>query len=685
MASDGPIHKSVSRILHGGDYNPDQWLHMPEIIDEDFRLMPLSRCQTFSVGIFAWTALEPEEGKYTFDWLDRIMDRLAKDGHHAILATPSGARPAWMAQKYPEVLRCGPNRERNLFGARHNHCPSSPQYRRLVTAMNTELATRYGKHPATILWHLSNEYGGECHCPLCQDSFRIWLKARYRNDLDRLNKAWYNAFWSHTYTDWSQVESPAPHGEHGTHCHNLDWKRFVTQQCLDFIRMESAPLKAHAPGVPITTNLMGFYTGLDYWKFMDDLDLATWDNYPSWHQPGAEERTACWIAMAHDLNRSLKAGRPFLMMESSPGPTNWQPVGRLRRPGMHRLASLQSVAHGSDGVLYFQWRKSRGASEKFHGAVVDHLGNEKGRMFQEVAGTGDTLLKIKSVIGQRTDAQVAMVYDWENRWAIDDARGPRNDGEKKYLEDVVAHYHGFWRQGIACDVIDQSRPLDAYKVVVAPMSYMLRPGFAERVEAFVKKGGTLVMTYLSGIVDESDLCFLGGWPGPLRPVLGIWAEEIDSLYKDDVQSLTWGKNPLGQKGTHGVHTFADLIHAETAQVMATYDKDFYAGRPAVTVNAYGQGQAWYLAARTGRDFLDAFYLGMAKQLDLSRAVPGELPAGVSATTRGEGADRHLFVMNFNAEPAKVDIGKGQVDLESGEKVSGVATIPGLGCRVFKAG
>lgn len=207
-----PVHPTVEGMMHGGDYNPDQWLHMPEIIEEDFRLMPLAHCNTFSINIFGWSAIEPEEGVYTFAWLDDIMDRLAEKGYHAILATPSGARPAWLSKAYPEVLRVEADRRRNLHGQRHNHCLTSPVYRQKVKQINRKLAERYKGHPALKMWHISNEYGGACHCDYCQDAFRAWLKRRYDNRLDKLNAAWWTGFWSHTYTDWEQIESPAPMG-----------------------------------------------------------------------------------------------------------------------------------------------------------------------------------------------------------------------------------------------------------------------------------------------------------------------------------------------------------------------------------------------------------------------------------------------------------------------------------------
>ena len=663
----GPLSPKVRRLLHGGDYNPDQWLGEPDVLDEDIRLMKAAGCNAMSVGIFAWTALEPTEGRYELGWLDAVMERFRANGIWAVLATPSGARPAWMAQRYPEVLRVREDGGRNRFGVRHNHCPSSPVYRDKVAAINGVLARRYGAHPAVILWHLSNEYGGECHCELCQSAFRAWLRSRYHEDLDALNRAWWTSFWSHTYTDWWQIRSPGPTGETSVHCQNLDWKRFVTHQTLDFMRHEIASLREWAPDLPVTTNLMGTYPGLDYFRIAADLDVISWDSYPSWHGSGQipggsgqwdgegrDWRLASDTAFVHDLNRSLGAGRPFLLMESTPSVTNWHSVAKLQRPGVHLLSSLQAVAHGSDSVQYFQWRKSRGSSEKLHGAVVDHVGHGNTRVFREVARVGSWLAALRDVVGTGVDARVALVYDWENRWALEDAQGPLNDGRKAYERTLKDHYEPFWRRGIPVDVIDQGRDLDAYRLVVAPMLYMVKPGVAERLESFVAGGGTLVSTYASGIVDESDLCFRGGWPGPLRKLLGVWCEETDGLYPDDRNALVMEPgNPLGLTGRYGVRDFCDLVHAEGARVLATYEGDFYAGRPALTVNQVSRGRAYYLAARPEQRFLDVLTERLAVDLSLERAVPGPLPEGVSACVREDENNRLLFVMNFTSSEQRL--------------------------------
>lgn len=658
MKNYGPISNKIKGMLHGADYNPEQWIDMPGIWGEDVRLMKLSHCNVVAVGIFSWTMLEPEEGKFNFQWLDEIMDTMHKNGNYVILATPTGAKPAWMAKKYPEILRVTENRIRNLYGERHNHCYTSSIYREKVSIIDKMLAERYKDHPALIMWHISNEFEGQCHCELCQEAFRGFLKEKYHNSLDELNNAWWGKFWSHTYTDWSQIESPAPHGEPALHGLNLDWMRFVSHQTLDYYKHERSILKDITPDIPVTTNFHDYVAlnrGIDYWKFAPYLDVVSWDNYPYWHGERSDAHEGSRRAFIHDLNRAILNGKPFMMMESSPSSTNWQPVAKLRRPGMHVLSSLQAVAHGSDTVQYFQWRKSRGSSEKFHGAVVDHCGHENTRVFRDVTKVGEILTKLDEVVGTSVEPEVAVIYDWENYWAIDDAQGPRIE-KKDYFETCQLHYKAFWDMSVPVDVINMDCDFSKYKVLVAPMLYMIRPGVGERIEEFVKNGGTLVTTYWSGIADENDLCFLGGFPGPLRKVTGIWSEELDALYDEDVNYVEFSdNNEINMSGEYEARIFCDLIHAESAEVLATYKTDFYKGMPALTCNKFGEGKAYYMAFRNNHEFLRDFYRSLARKSDLNKAIKVELPEEVNAQVRRDENNEFIFLMNFTDEVKNIDL------------------------------
>jgi beta-galactosidase len=678
-----PILSKCPHMIHGGDYNPEQWAATPEVWDEDIRLMKLAGMNSATIGVFSWSALEPEEGRFTFGWLDTIMDKFAANGIYAVLSTPSGARPAWLSQKYPEVLRVRGDRGRNLHGGRQNHCFTSPVFREKCRIIDTKLAERYKDHPALALWHISNEFYGECHCDLCRDAFRAWLKRKYNNDLARLNHEWWTAFWSHTYTDWSQVEPPSSIGEGSVHGLSLDWKRFVTDQTVDFMLAEIAAVRPLAPNIPVTTNMHGLFVHLNYSRFATHLDVISWDAYPRWHSPVGDVEMACQFAFMHDLNRSLKGGRPFMLMESVPSFPSQREICKNKRPGMHKLSSLQAVAHGSDSVQYFQWRMSRGNSEKFHGAVVDHSGHENTRVFRDVAEVGSSLKKLGAIVGTTTPAEVAIIFDVENAWAIDGMRALGHDN-RKYRDTVIDHYRPFWQAGIACDIIDQTYDISKYKLVIAPMLYMLRPGMAENLEKFVAAGGTLVATYWTGLVNENDLTYLGGFPGAgLRKVFGIWNEETDAIYPGESNSVMVTSAAAPLKGPYTARDIFALNHAETARVVATYGSDFYAGRPALTVNDYGKGRAWYIASRNDASFQKDFAAMLAADLKLERAIDIDLPEGVVATRRTDGKSGYVFILNFANESRSVDLGaKRYRDLLAGTEESGIVSLAPYGVKIL---
>ena len=658
------IYNNEKRLLHGGDYNPDQWLDYPDILKDDLRLMKLANVNTMTVGIFAWSALEPTEGNYNFEWLDKIIDDVYNQGGRVILATPSGARPAWMSEKYPEVLRTNDRREKMLHGGRHNHCFSSPIYREKTQKMNYKLAERYGNHPALIMWHVSNEYSGDCHCELCQENFRDWLKNKYKT-IENVNKAWWGPFWSHTYTDWSQIESPSSIGENAVHGLNLDWKRFVTDQTIDFYENEAKPLRELTPNVPITTNFMADtddlipFQSLNYDKFSKHVDILSWDCYPAWHNDWETTKDlATKVGFINDLYRSLKQ-QPFLIMECTPSGVNWHNVNKAKRPGMHTLASMQLLAHGSDSVLYFQWRKSRGSSEKFHGAVVDHDNSEENRVFKEVSQVGEILDKIKEIKGSMKQSKVAIIYDWENDWALKDAQGFGKES-RRYPQTLQSHYKYFWNKNISVDVVTPQQDLSKYSLVVAPMMYMMTEETMDRFRDYVKNGGVLVGSYLSGLVNETDLTYLGGWPKTLQEIYGIDVKEIDTLYPKDRNSIKFGNESFE------VVDYCTIIEAKEAEVLAKYEEDFYKNTPAITKNNLEKGKAYFIGARTNQEFLSKFYDKIVKDLDINEVEDFISEGGISIQIRENEDAKYYFVMNFTEEEKNIEIKGSYLNLISGK-------------------
>lgn len=666
------------KFLYGGDYNPDQWLEYPEILAEDIRLMKQAHINVVSLGIFAWAKLEPEEGVYDFDWMARIIDRLYENGISVILATPSGARPHWLADKYPEVLRVNEDRRKNIFGLRHNHCYTSPIYREKVRQLNMKLAERFDHHPGVVLWHISNEYGEECHCPLCQQAFRLWVKDKYHT-IDEVNRKWNTAFWSHDYQSFDQIESPSSIGESSIHGLYLAWRRFVSDQTIDFCKNEIQALRDAGAVKPVTTNMMYNYPIINYHEMAKELDIISWDTYPTWHK-GADPLVANDNGMQHDIMRTLKK-QPYMLMESCPGATNWQSVSKLKRPGMTEAASMQAIAHGSESVLYFQIRKGRGGFEKFHGAVIDHYGKDDDRTYQECCEVGASLERLNEIQGTVVKADVAVVHDWENRWALENAAGPRNKN-LYYKETVEKNYYAFRKQGLNVDVIDMTQTLDEYKIVVAPMLYLFRAGFEQKVRRFVENGGTFIMTYWSGVVDENDLTVLGGTPGGLMDVMGLRSTEIDGLYDGETNRLipesTCCTRPgfadIDFVGAYGCEHLCQLVNVTTAEPLFTYAEEFYEGTPALTVNTFGKGRAYYVCADAEQRFYDDVYAAIVKEANVHTPFIQKIPGGVEVTTRTDGETEYIFVQNFNNAPVQFDVRK-----EGGEVIfarSAVTKAPG---------
>lgn len=679
-----PITPKFPNLIHGADYNPEQWLRYPEVLKKDIELLKKAHMNSVSVGIFSWAHLEPEENRYDFDWLEEVINNLYENGIYTVLATPSGAKPLWMSEKYEEVRRVSKNGVREKSGQRHNHCMTSPYYRMKVKEMDTRLAERFSSHPGVVLWHLSNEYGGECYCPLCVDKFRSWLKDRYKT-LDNLNHAWWTDFWSHTYQSWDQINPPYTNGENAIHGLTIDWKRFTTYNTVDFMKEEMKAVKAVNPDIPCTANLMGFYDGLDYNKF-DCLDVVSWDNYPQWHHNDNAD-IAAKSAACHDLMRSVKHEN-FLLMENTPSSVNWTPVSKLKKPGMHLGSAMQALAHGSNSVQYFQFRKSRGSTEKFHGAVVDHVGHENTRVFRDVTSVGEMLEELGArLYNTEVKAEVAVVYDWENRWAVEDAAGPRKGTGNKdwagngdgihYVETVLKHHRAFWNKGINVDFVDMEDEIDSYKLVCAPMTYMFRKGFEAKLRKFVENGGTLVLTVNSGIVNDSDLCFLGGWPGEMMDVCGVWNEGTDALWDEESNTAVMSENaPF--KGEFKITELCGIIHAsEGIEVLATYGSDFYKGEPCLTKNSFGKGTAYYIAGGMGQDFIDTLYDVIIKDNDIKPSVETDepLPHGVSAHVRTGENDKLIFVENYNNEEKTLYFVKEYKDVRTGCELKSIKLRP----------
>ena len=652
------MKKSFGRILYGGDYNPNQW--PKEIWEQDMAYFKDAHINSATINVFSWAKIQPSEDTYYFDELDEIVEMLSKEGYDIVLATSTGAMPAWLYKKYPEVARTDYFGRHHKFGQRHNHCPNSLVFQKYAKALVEELAKRYAHNPRVTCWHISNEYGGECYCENCEKAFRVWLKKKY-GTIETVNKAWNMEFWGHTVYDWDEIVLPNALGdgmENGTDTAfaglSVDYRRFMSDSMLENYKMERDVVRAYAPDTIITTNLMGTYKFLDYFKWAKEMDIVSWDNYPSYNTPWS------FTAMSHDLMRGLKDA-PFMLLEQTPSQQNWQPYNSLKKPGQMRAQSIQTMAHGADTVQFFQLRRSVGGCEKFHGAVIGHAGHNNTRVFREVKQLGEELQRLgTATLGSVNCAEVGIIFDWDNYWALEYTSGPTED--LKYVDQIHRYYKFFYDHNIGVNMIPVDADFSKYKVVVAPVLYMVKAGMKEALTKFVENGGILITTFMSGLVDESDNVHLGGYPGPLRELAGVWVEEIDALAPEQTNTITFTD---GTRMT--CNLLCDLMHLEGAQMLASYDENFYAGMPAITKNTFGKGFTYYIGTNMDQE-------GINKVLKLATAQAGvhpvvDEPTALEVVCRKTADSTHCYIFNFKETEIVIpEQFVGYTDLLTGKKV-----------------
>jgi beta-galactosidase len=583
----------LDRLAFGGDYNPDQW--PPEVWDEDVTLMREAGVNLVSVGIFSWGTLEPRPGSFEFGWLDRVLGLLHTNGISVDLATPTAAPPPWFLHSYPDARPV--TRDGTVLGggSRQAYCPSSPAYHEACARITTELATRYGSHPAVVMWHVNNEYGAptcECYCPTSVRAFRDWLRDRY-GDLSTLNERWGASFWSQRYGSWEEVDAPRVSASVVNPAQRLDFARFSDDALLSCFRRERDILHSLSPGLPVTTNFMANNSkATDYWRWAPEVDVISNDNYLIASRPDSYLD----LAMSADLTRSLAGGGPWLLMEHSTSAVSWQPRNVAKRSGEMRRNSFAHLARGADGLMFFQWRASAFGAEKHHSAMLPQGGTDT-RIWREVVQLGAELASLADIRGSRVEPDIAMIWDWESWWALELEWRPSAD--LSYLERVRAWYEAAWRAGLTVDFVPPSADLSGYRLVVAPSLYLIASSAAANLAAYVGSGGTLLVSYFSGIVDPLDRVYPGSYPGALRDVLGVTVEEWLPLRPADRLELTWEDD--SRAGT--ADAWAEVVRLAGAKPVLRYSADgaaaalSAAGGPAVTRHDLGSGRAWYVSTR----------------------------------------------------------------------------------------
>jgi beta-galactosidase len=591
-----------------------------------------------SVGIFSWALLETADGSFDFGWLDRVLE-LLNEGEIAVdLATPTAAPPAWLLRRFPDVRPV--TREGHTLGgaARSTFCPSSTAYRSAAARVTGALARRYGQHPALVMWHVHNEYGGNvpaCYCDASAAAFRVWLARRY-GDLATLNQAWGTAFWGQRYGDWAEIEPPrlAPTAVNPTH--QLDFMRFSNDELLECFRAERDILRQWSPSAPVTTNFMASNCkNIDYWAWAAEVDVVSNDHYLRAEDPDNHIE----LALTADLTRSLAGGRPWLLMEHSTSAVNWQPRNLAKRPGQMRRNSLAHVARGADSVLFFQWRAARRGAEKFHSAMLPHGGTDS-RVWREVVELGADLPAIAELRGSTVDADVAVVWDWQSWWALELEWRP--SVELTFRDRIAAYYGQLWRDHLTVDFVHPEADLARYPLVVLPSLYLTTEAAATNLADYVRDGGTLVVSYFSGVVDVDDAVHAGGAPGPLRDLLGVSVQEFLPLRTGQRVALSDATLADG---------WAEDLDLHGAEPVVTYVDGPAAGQPAVTRHPFGAGHAWYVSTRPVGGDLDVVL--RRAYADARISPPSDVPDGVELVRRTGGGASYLILINHGDRPAEV--------------------------------
>lgn len=672
---------SSGKICYGGDWNPDQW--PDDTVLDDIELMKEAGVNLVSLAIFSWAKLEPEPGRYQFEWLRTIMDRCAQAGIAVDLATATASPPVWMARQDPASLPVNVHGTRLEFGSRQQYCPSSALYRERSRALARALAEEFGDHPALVMWHVNNEYGChvlQCYCEKCEGEFQDWLRDKY-GSIDAVNTAWNTHFWAQAYSDFSQIHAPRDMPTFKNAAHELDYWRFADDQLLKLYLAECDELRAVTPDIPITTNFMGEFTGIDYWKWAKHVDVVSDDSYPDPALVGGAHE----VAFTADLMRSLGGGKPFILMEQVTSAVQWRPQNASKRPGQFGLWSMSRVAHGADGILQFQWRQSPGGAETFHGGMVAHAG-KRSRFWPEVVQLGSDLNAVSPVVGGRVEAQVAVVTDWDATRARQLSVGPAEAGMN--FAAARAWHRTFWEKNVACDVVGVDSPLEQYRVIVVPEVFIDYPELSERLRAAAKDGAQVIVAAPTGAVDSTMRAVLGGYLGSLAELLGVvvtdhsvrspdaaqWSKP-DQVHSDPrVDRITRAVGVPGIEPTHTLEItsaaleraldsiatprprissgiwgeYVQALHPASAVTKPTWLNDEVeviaqfsgengcdlAGWPAITRREVGRGAAWYVATdleSVGREALTRV-VGAYARLDTSGA---ELPDGIERVTRGE--------------------------------------------------
>lgn len=648
-------------VRMGVDYYPEHW---PESRwEEDARLMREAGLTVTRLAEFAWSRLEPREGDFRLDWLDRAIGILAGHGIDCVLGTPTAAPPAWLVERYPDVIPVDARGVKLGFGTRLHRCYSSEDYRARSRAITEAMAERFGKHDSVIGWQTDNEFARvDCTCLSCAAKWRGWLKEKYGSPAE-LNRAWGTVFWSQEYGEWDEVP-PLAEAMCGVRGHNpsliLDWRRFQSENAVSFQREQVEILKSKSPGRFVTHNFMGLHDSLDYYALAGDLDFVSWDNYPGGGLTG----------LAHDVMRGLR-GKTFWVMEERSGHTGWFRFSTSPQPGQIRLWTWEAISKGADAVVYFRWRSCTSGTEQYWQGILNHDGIPR-RRYREIARTAAEARTLSKVLeGSVVESSVALFNDYENIWALDIQ--PQTDGFS-FRSVQLAYASGLDRLGAGYDVIGPGADLSKYRLVIFPPLYLVTGELAGKIERFVNSGGVAVLSARSGVKTETNLNHTSPLPGRLAPLAGLEISDYDAVGRRQVDI------ELSDEARFKSSVWCDVLDLKGAEAVAIYRSNYYHGETAMAVNMFGEGRCYYIGTVPEAAFYTHFLRKLLDELDVSR-VAG-LPEGVAVARRSREGKPILFVLNGTGESKEVPLPDGRRNLLTREKEDGALEIEAYGVRVY---
>jgi beta-galactosidase len=689
-------------MYFGVDYYPEHWTYPyagtekdPEAQwKTDAQLMVAAGVNVVRMGEFTWGICEPEEGKYDFGWLKRAMDVMGKAGIQVVLGTPTAAPPVWLAKRYPEILPIDEHGITLREGTRRACCLNSDIYWNYSQKIVRAMAGALGQHPQLIAWQIDNALGGH----MMEFSFNEqtrrdwhnWLRAKYET-IERLNEQLGLRHWGQVVAKWEDVPMP----QHAPTLHNpalmLDWMRFSSDTIVAFVKMQADILHELTPNAPVTSNLRALYRRFDHFDVAEVLDFVSVDNNATIKSRSSE--TACELDMLRSLKKTdvRMPGNDlgFWSIEQKAGQVNWQDVNSLVRPQVVRLFTYQVISRGASGVLYFNWRQPRIGAEKFFGAVLPHSGSKESRTYREFAQIGEEVkLLAPALKGTSVQADVCILYSHDNDWAMQEPVQPNDWGlqqpmqPSKYFnlrDHIQLIYNGLHHKNIPVDFARPIEDLSKYKLVFVPSMHLMAGGEADRLKLYVQNGGTLVATFNTGLVDEHHIAPDGGYPHDLTDMFGMEVLEFDPLPQGEENHMTF-KGAFPTSHLHPARIWCDIIEPKGCQVLATFARDFYAGRPAVTMNSFGLGKAIYIGTMSHQHFYEDLVVWLRQQCNLHPLL--KVPDTVEVRLRQSGDTKLYFLLNHQNSPVRIQFYKPMHDFLTGTTVAGNYDLPPHGVLVL---